>query len=217
MNAEPSKDPANDGGMPGTLTTVLTKHQQRIHSQLPARVINYDRARNVATVQPLVMVLATDGTTTERAAVAEVPVLALGGGGYVLNFPLKSGDLGWIEASDRDISLFMQSLAVAAPNTVRLHSFEDGRFVPDAFRSYVVAGEDAERVVLQTLDGSTRIALGPGVIKMVTGGVVEIEAPLTQVTGNVTVSGDVIASGISLVGHVHGQVQPGAGTSGVPQ
>lgn len=36
------------------------------------------------------------------------------------------------------------------------------------------------------------------------------------VTGTVTVSGDVVASGVSLVSHIHGQVEPGGGSSGPP-
>ncbi len=55
-------------------------------------------------------------------------------------------------------------------------------------------------------------------------GRVEIVAPggfaLTgdvAIDGTVTVSQDVVASGISLVEHVHGGVQPGGGTTGAPQ
>lgn len=38
-----------------------------------------------------------------------------------------------------------------------------------------------------------------------------------QITGTVTVNGDVIASGISLVTHTHGGVVPGGGSTGGPQ
>lgn len=37
------------------------------------------------------------------------------------------------------------------------------------------------------------------------------------VTGKVTVTDDVVAHGISLVTHKHGQVMPGSGTTGAPQ
>lgn len=222
-NAEPSKNPADDGSLTGTLRTVLRKHMQGVDSMLPAIVLNYDRARNVATVRPLVTLLTTEGEAVPRAQVAEVPVLAIGAGGFVINFPIKAGDMGWIEASDRDISLFMQQAGETRPGSLRMHSFEDGRFIPDAMRSYSIDGEDAERMVVQTLDGSTRVAIGEGIVKVVTNGTVEIEAPITkilgqvQVTGGITVTEDVVAGGISLRTHTHGGVQPGSGNTGVPQ
>ncbi|MGJ5782490.1 phage baseplate assembly protein V, partial [Pseudomonas aeruginosa] len=37
------------------------------------------------------------------------------------------------------------------------------------------------------------------------------------ITGKVTVSDDVIAKGISLIGHTHGGVMPGGATTGKPQ
>lgn len=55
-------------------------------------------------------------------------------------------------------------------------------------------------------------------------GKVDIVAPAgvtilgdVTVTGLVTVTNDVVAAGISLVQHVHGGVQSGSGTTGVPQ
>lgn len=222
-NAEPSKNPADDGTLAGTLRTVIRKHMQSVDGMLPAQVLEYDRARNVATVRALVTVLTTSGESIQRASVAEVPVVALGGGGFVVNFPLKAGDMGWIEASDRDISLFTQGAKESPPGSLRFHSFEDGRFLPDAFRTYAIDASDEDRLVIQSLDGSTRIALGDGIVRVVTGGAVEVEAPLTKITGNVEVTGkidvtgDVVAGGISLINHLTKGVTPGSGTSGPPQ
>lgn len=165
----PSKNPADRGSLAGVVSSILDKRLQNTDNCLPAKVISYDRDKNVATVQPLIAVLTTMGGTVSRALVASVPVLALGGGGYVLNFPLKKGDLGWIEASDRDISLFMQSMKEARPNTLRKHSFEDAKFVPDIFRQYSIQGEDAGNMVIQTLDGSVRLAIWPDRVKTTAG------------------------------------------------
>ncbi len=49
-----------------------------------------------------------------------------------------------------------------------------------------------------------------------------IDAPLVHITGEATIQGpvtvatDVIAAGISLVGHVHGGVSPGGSNTGAP-
>lgn len=166
----PDKNPANSGGLPGVLADILGKFLQNVDDCLPATVMSYDREANVATVRPIVAVLTTEGTTVPRAAVASVPVLALGGGNFVVNFPLKAGDLGWIKASDRDISLFKQGLAEARPNTVRKHSFEDGFFIPDVYRQYTLKDEDKENnMVIQSLDGLIRVSLWPDRVKVSAG------------------------------------------------
>jgi hypothetical protein len=49
-------------------------------------------------------------------------------------------------------------------------------------------------------------------------GSLTINAPAgININGNVTVSGDVVASGISLVNHVHGGVESGGSTTSTPQ
>lgn len=46
---------------------------------------------------------------------------------------------------------------------------------------------------------------------------VTIDCPAVHFTGDVTVDGDVIASEISLVNHVHGGILPGGDNTGAPQ
>ena len=45
---------------------------------------------------------------------------------------------------------------------------------------------------------------------------VTLDTPQTHVTGDVTVDGDVVASGISLVHHVHSGIMPGPANTGEP-
>jgi hypothetical protein len=163
----PSENPSNSGGLAGVLGTVLEKFLQGVDDMLPAEIVGYDRKSNTATVRPLVAVQTTDGATVSRATVASVPVLAVGGGNFTVNFPLKPGDKGWIKASDRDISLYMQGMREAQPNTRRKHSFSDGLFIPDVLRTYTIDGEDFDSdMVIQKLDGKIRIALWPDRVKI---------------------------------------------------
>jgi len=69
---------------------------------LPARVISYDRNRNIATVQPLISVLSMSGEAISRQPIASVPVLALGGGGSVINFHGLLGAVSGITDIDGD-------------------------------------------------------------------------------------------------------------------
>lgn len=64
-------------------------------------------------------------------------------------------------------------------------------------------------------EGATVTLVSPGSITVISDSVT-IDAPHTHVTGNVTVDGDVVASGVSLVHHVHGGVAPGGAMTGEP-
>lgn len=165
-HAVPSRDPANDDTLVGMARQILDKFLQQVDDMLPAQVLSYDRAANRATVLPLVKLLTTDNRQIGRAQITSVPVAQFGGNGTVLSFDLKAGDLGWIKANDRDISLVMQAYASNAPNTLRKHSFQDAMFFPDIMHGLVLAAEDAHNAVLQTVDGVARLAVWAQFLKI---------------------------------------------------
>lgn len=212
-NAPPSRDPANDDSLQGLFDTVLGKFLQGIDDMLPARVISYDRPSNRAVIAPMVALLTTSGAHVPRASVASVPVLLLGGGGNMLSFNLKAGDMGWLKANDRDISLFLQNPEVTGPNTLRKHSFEDAMFIPDALRGFTIAAEDLENTTLQTLDGKYRISLWSDRVK-ITADTTTFEVSATGVNFN-GVSFKI--NGKELVNHFHNGVTIGLGNTGPNQ
>lgn len=210
-HAQPSGDPADDDSLAGTLRQVMRKQLQQTDNMLPAVVVSFDRVKNRAQVKPCVTLLTTDGRAIPRAAIASVPVVQMGGRGVVLNFDLQAGDLGWIHASDRDISQFLQSYKVSPPNTVRIHSFQDAVFYPDVMKGWTIDPDDAGCAVLQSLDGQTRISITAGRIKLTRG------AKSVTLDGNgVTIVGGLTVDGIVFGTHKHTGIQPGGGTSGGP-
>ncbi|OWK36890.1 Gp138 family membrane-puncturing spike protein [Fimbriiglobus ruber] len=111
--------------------------------------------------------MTTANQVVQRAQVASVPVFQYGGGGFVLSFPVMTGDTGWIKANDRDISLFKQTTAASSPNTARLHDFADAMFFPDTLLNGVtIATEDAANAVLQNFAGTVKVALWSDLIKI---------------------------------------------------
>ncbi len=209
--APPSRNPANDDTLTGAMNVVLRKFLQGVDDMLPARVISHDRANNRVQVQPLISVVGTDNNSMSRNSVASVPVLNIGGGGFFVNFNLPAGSLGWIKASDRDISLFLQSYREARPNSRRFHSFSDALFIPDVMTGYTIDGEDSGAMVIQNLDGSVRISLNDSRIK-ITSPQVEIDSADVQITGaSLTHNGVNIGST-----HVHGGVSSGGSNTDVP-
>lgn len=233
-NANPSLDPADVNTMAGMLRSTFRKLLQSFDGMLPAEVITVSEDRNWVVVRPCVKVMATDGTLVSRAQVAKVPVFTLGGGGWVISWPIAAGDLGWIIAADRDISLFLQEDGEAGPNTNRVKSFSDGLFLPDMARRWTLQGDDTSRAVWQNADGSVKIAIGADKIRIVHGTRIDLDTPLVHLSGNLAVEGnittphdvtaqgtvtgvtDVVFTTISAKVHHHVLTQPGAGNSGGP-
>ena len=144
-----------------------------------------------------------------------------------MSWPVTAGDIGWIEASDRDISLFLQSYDEQDPASARKHSFSDGRFIPDMMTNYTIAGEDSAAVVIQNRSGTVKIALDDSEIRIKNGGV-SATITSTTVTGTapggfilngaeITATGDVVtATGVSLNNHPHAQGNDSANNSQQP-
>jgi hypothetical protein len=232
----PSKPPAIDGDLGGALSFIFKKLMMKTDGQLPAEIVSYNRATNRATVRPFISIISTSGQRLGRAPIAAVPVVALGGGSFFMNFPLGPGDTGWIEASDRDISLFLQSAQMSPPNDTRIHSFEHGRFLPDVLDSYAFT-LDANSLVISSLDGTTRLVMSEGKINLIASDVqvnsttLELNASSsvtvntgsynvnatgfgTQVTGAVSLPATTVIDGRPFPTHQHNLVQPGTGNSG---
>lgn len=198
INNNPSLNPADNGTLAGTMNFVFSKLMQQTNGMLPAQVIKYDRDANRVQVQLLISMLTTNGEIIARSQLASLPVLVIGGGGYMINFPLNPGDLGWVAANDRDISLFLQSYSQVPPNTTRMFDFADGLFIPDAMKGYTIDPIDDGNMVIQNLAGTVKIALSPTAVT--------ITAPAVVVNGPLAANGGITASGgltpVNIVGNV---------------
>lgn len=225
---KPSTNLSYYNSLPGMMKAVLDNFLMGLDDMLPAAVVSFDRDANLAQVQPLIMMIKTDGTIQSRAPVASVPVAQLGGGGFMLNFNLSPGDLGFIKSNDRDISIFMQSFKESVPNTYRKHKFSDAVFIPCPMHGMTINDEDQSHVVLSTTDGTQRVSIWQNRVKITSDTRIVIDAPITefsgsaQFSGNITTTGDVIAKyqvtgeEVSLLHHTHNGVMPGGGDTGEP-
>tara|TARA_R110000765_G_scaffold269029_2_gene368030 strand:- start:723 stop:1463 length:741 start_codon:yes stop_codon:yes gene_type:complete len=123
-------------------------------------------SRTKVNVRPLIKLVAKDGRSYDRDIIEGVPVFTAGAGDRFISFPIAVGNLGWIDASDRDISLFIQSYEISEPPTSRMHSFSDARFVPDIMTNITVAAEDSAAIVIQNRGGTVKIALDDDEIRI---------------------------------------------------
>lgn len=160
-NTPPSGNPANLDTLVGAFKEIFGKLMQNTDGMLPAQVIAYQAGPPPRVqVQPLIQLMTTSGEYINRARIASIPVLQLGGGGFFIHFPISSGDLGWILANDRDISQFLQSYEQSNAPTFRRKNFSDALFIPDVMRGYTVSDDDADNLILGKTDGSVKISIG---------------------------------------------------------
>lgn len=185
----PNIDPANLDTLAGAFRSVFSQLLKNTDGMLPARVIKYDRDTNKVQVEVLIAMIATSGQQVSRAQIANIPVINIGGGGFIINFPIKAGNLGFIMANDRDISLFLQSFKEAPPNTNRVKNFADSVFIPSVLTDYTIDGTDTDNMVIQNLDGTVKISLSSDTITLKAPTEIKIDSPLTTVTGELVVEG----------------------------
>ena len=199
VNQTPSIRPADEGTLTGVIKTAITKAMQSLDVMLPVEVVAYDRATNRATVKHLVQMQGSDGEKVSRANIASVRVQQFGNASFNISLPIKPGDKGWIKAADRDISVFQQDLSENAPNTARMHSFQDGLFMPDAMSNGDAPAGQGDRVVIGANGGGTFMAFdGDGFEFHFRGNVLTMNADGLKMNGKNI--GDT---------HTHGGVVPG--------
>lgn len=213
----PSINPSDIGSLKGGFRAILTKFIQGFDGAIPAVVRGYDRPSNRANVQPLIQLLDTDNRSYSRAQIPSVPVLQLGSGSWRISFPINSGDLGWLIACDRDISLFLQSYRESQPQTLRIKNFSDSFFIPDVMNTTGISGGDLQSLVVGSIDGTIKITLNetngititapPGVIINTNAATVNTEQALINASTNViattplfAVSGNITAGGTIMPG-----------------
>ena len=194
-----NQTPNDRGGLWQALSAALRSFEQESDQLLPATVVKFDRVANQAIVRPIIQMVDIKGKVISRKPVASVPVLSLGAGGFHISFPMQPGDLGWIFASDRDLALFKKNLSESPPNTSRFHKFDDGFFIPDVFRKYMIAAEDAAAMVIQSTDGSTKISIRDGDILIAAPNKLVVRVPESEFDGNVTIKENLIVTGQTTV------------------
>lgn len=206
VNQTPSIRPADESTLVGVIKTAVNKAMQSMDTMLPVEVVAYDRATNRATVRHLVQMVGSDGEAVDRADVASIRVMQPGNGAFNISLPIQPGDKGWLMAADRDISTFQQGLQKGAPNTARMHSFQDGVFMPDAMGNGNAPAGQEGRVVIGANDGSSYMAFDGDGFEWSAGG------------NTLTFDG----SGLKMNGinigdtHTHSGVVPGSGDTGTP-
>lgn len=231
--ARTSINPSDQESVPSSIMKMLRDFMMTVDDCLPAIVLSYDRVSNVATVRPVIPRLTVDNVTVPRNSIVNVQVFSFGGGNFHINFPLSEGDLGWIKATDRDLTKFKKELEEAPPGNSITHSFDSSLLLPDVMRRYMIKEEHAEEAVFQSVNGENRIAVGanrikiatsgtfieltPGTVNITTEGLLEVTSAESTFSGNVTIEGTATINGRTTMNSGFSSSGGSSGPSSVDQ
>jgi phage baseplate assembly protein gpV len=161
---------------------------------------------------PLVNQLDGFDNAIPHGVVHHLPYMRVQGGANAVIIDPQIGDIGIAVFAQSDISAVKANAqtdarGAANPGSRRKFAYEDGLYIGG-----VLNGTPTQYVQFN--------ASG---ISIISPNAVTINAPEINSTGDwthtgtITASVDVVANGISLHDHVHGGVQAGSGTTGVPE
>ena len=150
----------------------------------------------------------------------EVPVIVLQGGGSYLHFPIAVDDYVLLLFTERCFDGWYNGQDFKTPLEYRMHDYSDGVAICGLNNA---AGLFTIPSVIQQTGDTNQDGNYTHQGTMIRQGNTTITGDLTlignlSVTGNITItSGDITIDGVSFKNHVHGGVQVGGGTTGVPQ
>ena len=171
----------------------------------PGIIQSVDYARQTCTVRLAIRERMNRGGVLEWAEIPllpDVPFFVYSGGGYCLTLPIQPGDDCLVVFGDSCIDAWWQNGGVQNQSEKRRHDLSDG-FALVGFRSqpHVVSGYSPGTAQLRNASGDASIEINGSAINI-------------QAAGGVTISGGVVIDGRNFLGHTHGGVQPGGGTTG---
>ena len=222
--------PEQSQGGAGEIGAIVSGIVSRIQTVTLVRVVK-TKAGGLAPVglvdvQPLVAQISGDGTVTPHGIIYNVPYFRLQGGGNAVIIDPEPGDIGMCGFCSRDISSVKQNKAPSAPQSRRRFDYSDGLYfggflngTPEQYIMFFKGGiklfspgdieMEGKNIVLKAQNGvsstSQTFQTNTQTTAQFTGG------------GGISADGDVKAKDISLLHHVHGDVQPGSGNTGEPQ
>ena len=114
-----------------TLNLVIDKHLCDLHTAMPAEVISYDHAKNLAVVQPVLKrKYKSEDSAVDLPTISDVVVCFQRMGAGHLRLPVNPGDTGQLVFNERSIDGWLQSGGKIDPLDPRKHSLSDAVFYP---------------------------------------------------------------------------------------
>ncbi len=164
-----------------------------IYTAMPGIIESYDLTTKRARVRPAIQIQRTDGSFIDRPVIANCPVLQPSGGGFVVNFPIKSGDAVMCLFSQRGLSKFKQVYQNTQPDEALLDQ-KDAVIIP-GFGALNISPATSAGVSMQTESGNNHVYVEDGHIRVTSTANVQVDCDTMVVNGNVCVNGNIAWSG----------------------
>jgi len=192
------------------LRLMMDGRQAGTWTAMPAIVKAVDLVKMTVSCQPAIQSTVTDEDGAVKAVnlplLVDVPIIFPSAGGFSITFPVAVGDEVLVLFASRCIDSWWQNGGFAnVPMEARMHDLSDGFAIP---------GPRSQPRVLNGISSSAlqiRNDAGSKFIEVTSGGI--------NITGNVVVTGTLVANGISLTTHTHSSSVPSTpftGVTGVP-
>lgn len=211
---------------------MLDGRQSTIWTAMPCIVKSVDFGAMTLEAQPAIQGTIEDENGVLQSVnlplLVDVPIVFPGAGGFIITLPIQSGDEVLVVMASRCIDAWWQSGGIQRPMEARMHDLSDGFAIPGPrSQPNVVSGISTTGAQIRNDAGTTYIEIAAdGKIKLVSPTEIDVTAPAINLTGVVTVTGSIVATGaisgatigsglISLTTHTH-PVTTAPGTTGVP-
>lgn len=160
-------------------------------------------------VLPLVNQLDGENKPVPHTTVYGLPYLRVQGGRNAVIIDPEPGDIGIAVFSDRDISAVKTAKAQANPGSFRRNDMSDGMYIGgvlnDVPTQYMMFSASGIKVL-----SPTKITLEAPLLEIIAPSGMTVDTPVA------VYSGDVVASDVSLVEHLHGGVDRGSDVTDPP-
>lgn len=171
------------------------KAVDNVHTAVPAVITSFDPASGMAVVQPKAKFKKPNGETMDYPSVSGVPVVFPQSAGTTIAFPIKAGDGCLLVFSETAIDYWLYGQETSTDLKFDLSS-------AIAIPNIATAGNAA--MAQACAENAVVIQAGGTVLKVSPSGV--------EITGKLTVSGEVTGNGVALSTHTHGGDSGGSTT-----
>lgn len=199
----------------------IEQWMKHVHTALPVRVVNVfpevpgdvagDKTGFVH-VKLMIEQMDNDGNKIDTDIVYNLPYFRVQGGTCAVVVDPQIGDLGFAVFCERDISIFKRTRNAALPESNRMFTQSDGLYVGGILNKppkIYVHLHPEKGVIIETDEKNLTLNCGKD-CGVTIKGKQTVNCDLTDHSGNI------IIDGISFVDHVHKDVMPGSGNTGVP-
>jgi len=214
------------------ISTAIDTALKEVHTILPGQIISFDPVEQLADIQPQLK-RNVDGELINLPVLSKMPIRFMKSGDFTITFPLKENDEVAVYVIERSIDNWLEDGGLQSPNDYRRFDLSDAYAVPVLYsQAQKIENFDPDNMVIKSTNGNSKIILKTdGTILMETTGNTEITSAETVINNNLTVNGDIdatgkitaptvegdtslLAAGAEVVDHVHGGVTSGTSDTG---